>query len=128
MNNENNEPENNISSTEICNILCIIHPRKINNWLPVTILRGAVINKSNRDWDTFIWMPIIQNIYAVSFDKNENIISNHIEYIGHTSESFNREARAYNKGNATLNEISKMEGNYCILTIPITYLLGLSNF
>jgi hypothetical protein len=44
------------------------------------------------------------------------------------SEEINKEVRAYNIGNATLNEIAKMNEQYCILTIPYTYLLGLSNF
>ena len=125
MNIENNENNENISH-EFCNILCIIHPRKLPGWLPLTILRGAVANKSNRDWDTSIWMPVIQNIYAVSFDKEVGY--DEIEYIGHMSEQLNKEVRAYNIGNSTLNEISKMDGMYCILTIPYTYLLVLSNF
>ena len=126
-NNENNGNNENNISTQFCNILCIAHPRKFNDWLPVTILRGAVLNKSNRDWDTHIWIPIINNICAVSFNKNQ-IGCNEIEYVGNMSEEINKEVRAYNIGNATLNEIAKMNEQYCILTIPYTYLLGLSNF
>ena len=118
MNTENNQDEH-------VNILCIIHPNKFDGYLHVSILRGAVLNKPNRDWDTFIWIPVIKNIYAVSFEKSANVINNQIEYVGYLTESIHEEVRAYNLGSATLDEIFNTDGHYCILSIPRTYLQGL---
>lgn len=108
---------------EVVKLLCNIYGCRNDGWISLSVLRGAIPNRQKRDVDVNIYIPNILFYQGVDFNSGMKV-----QYLGMETEEENVESRAFSTGYTELDTLIKNKEQYCIITIPKTYYMGLNNF
>jgi len=104
------------NSVKVVKLLCNIYECRNDGWISLSVLRGAISNRQNRDVDVNIYIPNILFCESVDFNSGAEV-----QYLGMETEEENDESRAYRTGYTELEELIRDNESYCIITIPENY-------